>query len=706
MDSFISTKTGIPLKSVSAVIKLLEEGATIPFIARYRKEATGALDEVEIEKIESERNRFLELAKRKEQVLNRLQELGIADVNLLSRIRNCTDSVELEDLYLPYKQKRKTRATAARELGLEPLAKIIMAQRQNDIIAQAHRFARKGLSADDALQGARDIIAEWVSESVAARNQVRRIYQNSAVIKSRVDSKKEEEAQNYKDYFEFDQPLKRLPGHRILAILRAEKEGLLKVKIEIDQDFALEKLDKIFIRSNAEAANQISIAVKDGLKRLLMPGIETEIRQEAKEKADEEAIGIFANNLRQLLLAPPLGSKRVLALDPGYKSGCKLVCLDETGALLHHSTIFPHPPQSKIPESKQSVLSLISKYKMDVVAVGNGTAGRETEQFIRQCLPKNSPVQVFMVNESGASIYSASETGRKEFPDLDLTVRGAVSIGRRLLDPLAELVKIDPKSIGVGQYQHDVAQDKLRNSLGNTVISAVNKVGANVNTASAHLLQYISGVGPKLAEQIVDHRNTHGKFLNRKQLMKVKGFGAKSFEQAAGFLRIPDGDNPLDSSAVHPESYDVVGRMATRYNTKISNLIGNESITKSINLNDFVNEKTGLPTLQDIISELNKPGLDPRGVAESLEFDETIRTIDDLKVGMILPGRITNLTKFGAFTDIGIKENGMIHISQITDRAISDPADFLHIDQLVKVRVRDIDHERKRIGLSLKDIPA
>ena len=703
MNKRIAQSTNISEKQVTAVLNLLNDGATIPFIARYRKEATDSLDEVAIEKIDNEQKKLIELEKRKTSILTRLEELKVNKPNLLEQIKNCYDPKELEDLYLPYKQKRKTKATVAIENGLEPLAKIIMSQKQNDIMTQAHRYARKGLSADDALEGARHIIAEWVSESSAARNAIRTSYERHATIVCKVDKKKTADAQKYKDYFDFNQSVNRLPSHRLLAILRAEKEGLLKVKMEIDTERALERLERIFIRSSADAADHIRIAIKDSYKRLLAPSIETEIRKDAKEKADLEAIGIFSNNLSQLLMAAPLGSKRILALDPGFRSGCKLTCLDAQSNLVHHSTIYPHEPQNKPDDARHRIESLIKKYNIEAIAIGNGTAGRETEQFIKSFLPKDSAIEVYLISEAGASIYSASEAAREEFPDLDLTVRGSVSIGRRLIDPLAELVKIDPKSIGVGQYQHDVDQGKLKASLDNVVSFAVNKVGVNLNTASKHLLQHVAGLGPKLAQNVVDHRNTNGSFKNIESVKKVKGFGAKAFEQSAGFLRVLGGSNPLDASAVHPESYSLVKKIASKSNLDLKQLIGNENAVKEIDLPNFITDTVGLPTLQDIIIELKKPGLDPRGAAKTIEFDDRIRDIKDIRIGMRLPGKVSNLTKFGAFVDIGIKENGLIHISEISDKRIADPAEVLSLDQVVSARVIEVDLERKRIALSLKE---
>ncbi|MGB0851300.1 MAG: helix-hairpin-helix domain-containing protein, partial [Bacteroidia bacterium] len=606
-------------------------------------------------------------------------------------------------LYLPYKQKRKTKGTAAREKGLEPLAKIIMAQRQNDIMAQAYRFAKNGLTADAALEGSRHIIAEWISESAAARNSVRTAFERHASLLSKVDKKKKDDASKYRDYFDFAQSLKRTPSHRLLAILRAEKEGLLKVKIEIDTEKAIERLERIFIRSKGSAATHIKQAAKDSYKRLIAPSIETEIRKDAKEKADLEAIQIFSNNLSQLLLAPPLGAKPVLALDPGFRTGCKLTCLDQQGSLIHHSTIYPHPPQNQSTDARHRIQSLIKKHNIKAIAIGNGTAGRETESFVREFIKPKSEIDVYLISEAGASIYSASEVAREEFPDLDLTVRGSISIGRRLVDPLAELVKIEPKSIGVGQYQHDVDQNKLKSSLDNTVSFVVNKVGVNLNTASRHLLQHVSGLGPKLAQNIEEYRKDHGPFTNLEQLKKVKGFGTKAYQQSAGFLRIKKGDNPLDSSGVHPEQYPIVRKMASQIHCEISSLVGYKESLSNIDLQPFVSEEVGLVTLNDIITELQKPGLDPRGKAQAMEFDDRIKKIEDIRIGMRLQGKINNLTKFGAFVDLGIKENGLIHVSQISNDRVTDPSSHLSLDQIVSVRVLDIDMVRRRIGLSMKE---
>ncbi len=703
MEHLIAKELGLANHKVKAVLALLNEGATIPFIARYRKEQSGNLDEVEIEKIASSQKKFQDLESRKKGILERLAELGITDPLLLDKINACYDPKELEDLYLPYKIKRKTKASIAKEQGLEPLAKIIMSQRSTALHSEAARFAKNGLSKDDALQGARHIIAEWISESAAARNTLRRIYQYDAVLKAKVDPKKKDAAEKYLDYFDFEQSLKRMPSHRLLAIFRAEKEGLLKVKIEIDKKDALNKLERIFIKTKSESADQIFEALEDALKRLLIPSIENETRAEAKEKADLDAISIFSNNLKQLLMDSPLGAKRTLALDPGFRTGCKLICLDEQGNFKYNSTIYPHPPVNKTEEAKNELLKCLEKYAIQAIAIGNGTAGRESMEFVKAMLPKNSEIECYLVNEAGASIYSASENGREEFPDLDLTVRGAISIGRRLMDPLAELVKIDAKSIGVGQYQHDVAQDKLKQSLDNTVTFTVNQVGVNLNTASKHLLQYVAGIGPKLAQNIVDHRSKNGAFDSRKQLLKVAGLGPKAYEQSAGFLRIKRGKNPLDATAVHPESYSVVDNIAKKLTIELKELVGNNERLSSIKPEEFATAKTGLLTIQDIVQELKKPGLDPRGIAQETKFDEAIKDIADLQVGMKLNGKVSNLTNFGAFVDLGIKENGLLHKSQIANRFINDPAEVLSLNEEVNVRILSVDLDRKRIQLSMKE---
>ena len=698
----ISQKLNIAEERVLGALRLLDDGATIPFIARYRKEATGGLDEVEIAAIGAESEKFDELVKRKEFVIEAIEAAGALTDELKARIKNSWDATEIEDIYLPYKQKKRTRATIAREAGLEPLAKIITAGNCNDIEAMAMRYVNEKVeSAEDAIKGAQDIIAEWVSESEAARNAVRRLFDREAVITSHVVKGKEEEAANYRDYFEKLYRLSRCPSHALLAMRRGEAEKLLKVSIEIDDDAAVERLEKIFVKSDNKTADIVSQAVKDGYKRLLMPSIETEFAHQSKEVADKEATRIFANNLKQLLLTAPLGQKRTMGIDPGFRTGCKVVCLDAQGTLLYNDTIYPHPPKSETAMAMKKIATLAEQYKIEAIAIGNGTAGRETEQFIQKISFRNIP-QVFVVSESGASIYSASAVAREEFPDYDVTVRGAVSIGRRLMDPLAELVKIDAKNIGVGQYQHDVDQTMLRQALDQTVENCVNSVGVEVNNASKQLLTYVAGVGPKLAQNIIDYRTENGGFKSRKELLKVAKMGAKTYEQCAGFIRVAASDNPLDRSAVHPERYALVEKMAKDLGAKVEDLINNAELRKQIDINKYVSDKVGLPTLQDIMSELEKPGRDPRMQIEEWSFDPNIRTINDLAEGMLLDGQVTNITNFGAFVDIGIKENGLLHISQISDRRISSVDEVLHLNQHIKVKVLEIDHTRKRISLTMK----
>jgi uncharacterized protein len=699
----ISSTLSISKSQVSNTVKLLEEGATIPFISRYRKEATGSLDETEVTAIEKEWKRLLELVKRREAILKSINDQELLTGELEEKINNCWNMAELEDIYLPYKPKRKTRASAAREKGLEPLAEIIMAQKEDNLEKIAEKYLNEEVpDIESALAGARDIIAEWINENADARNKIRQLFEREAVISSKVIEKKKDEGTKYQDYFDFSEPLERCASHRLLAIRRAEQEGILRVSISIDNENAVESLEKIFIKNKNESAVQVGLSIKDAHKRLLAPSIETEFKNSSKTKADEEAIRVFSENLRQLLLSPPLGPKVTMAIDPGFRTGCKLVCLDQQGNLLHHDTIFPHPPQPKADEATEKVKGLLKKYKVEAIAIGNGTAGRETERFIKSLVGETGTTEIFIVNEAGASIYSASETAREEFPDLDLTFRGAISIGRRLMDPLAELVKIDAKSIGVGQYQHDVNQDNLKDGLDKVVTSAVNQVGVNLNTASKHLLSYVSGIGPKLAKSIIKYRRENRIFRSRKELIKVSGLGVKAFEQSAGFLRIPGAENPLDNSAVHPESYSIVAKMAKDLSQPVKSLVEAANLRQQIDINNYVTDTVGLPTLKDIMQELEKPGLDPRGKAEVFSFSETINEITDLKPGMRLPGVITNLTKFGAFVDIGIKENGLLHISQITDRFIKDPSEVLKLDQKIMVRVVDIDVERKRIQLSMK----
>ena len=685
-------------------IGLLNEGATIPFISRYRKEVTGGLDEVQIGAIKDQLDKLTELSKRKETILATIEEQEKLTPELRKRIEESWDSTEIEDLYLPYKPKRVTKAEIARRKGLEPLAKIVMMQNENNLSARIKSFIKGEVkNAEEALQGARDIIAEWINENESARNTVRNSFAHTAMITSKVIKGKEEEGAKYRDYFDFSESLNRASSHRLLALRRGEAEGILRVSISPDAESCLDRLNRRFVKSRGEVSEQVATAVDDSFKRLLKPSIETEFSNQSKAKADEEAIRVFAENLRQLLLAPPLGQKRVLGVDPGYRTGCKLVCLDAQGNLLHNEAIFPHPPQNEKGKAAAKVAQLVATYAIDAIAIGNGTASRETEQFITN-IRYDRKVQVFVVSENGASIYSASKIAREEFPEYDVTVRGAVSIGRRLMDPLAELVKIDPKSIGVGQYQHDVEQNALKKSLDQTVESCVNLVGVNVNTASKHLLTYISGLGPTLAQNIVNYRAEHGPFTSRKELMKVPRMGEKAFEQSAGFLRIPDGKNPLDNSAVHPESYPIVERMAKDLKCSVADLITDKALKKKLKLTDYLTDKVGMPTLLDIMEELDKPGRDPRQTIQVFAFDPTVKTIEDLKEGQVLPGIVTNITNFGCFVDVGIKENGLVHISELADRFVSDPTQVVSIHQHVKVKVLSVDLSRKRVQLSMKGI--
>ncbi|MGM9818898.1 MAG: Tex family protein [Paludibacteraceae bacterium] len=701
-SDLIADALSLTPKQVKNTIQLLTDGATVPFISRYRKEMTDALDEVQVSNIKEQYERLLEIESRKKTVLAAIEKQEKLTPELRERINSCWDMVELEDIYLPYKQKKRTRAEIAKEKGLEPLAKIIMMQRDNALSVRLSSFVSDAVpSEDEALKGARDIIAEWVNESESARNAVRGVFASKAMITSRVVKGKEAEGDKYTDYFDFSEPLAKCTSHRLLAMRRGESEGFLKITIQPDEEPCLERLNRIFVKADNDASAQVSIAVEDAYKRLLRPSIETEFAAKSKERADTEAIRVFAENLRQLLLAPPLGQKRVLGIDPGFRTGCKVVCLDEQGNLLHNETIFPHPPQNEVAQSVRKLQKLVEMYKIQAVAVGNGTAGRETESFV-QNIRYDRKVQIFSVSESGASIYSASKIAREEFPEYDVTVRGAVSIGRRLMDHLAELVKIDPKSIGVGQYQHDVDQMRLKKTLDQTVESVVNAVGVNLNTASKHLLVYVSGLGVQLAQNIVDYRAEHGAFSSRSELMNVPRMGAKSFEQCAGFLRISDAKNPLDNSAVHPESYAVVQRMATDLNCSVEALMHDSGLRSKIILEKYVTEKTGLHTLKDIMSELEKPGRDPRSVIKVFEFDSSVKKIEDLRVGQVLPGIVTNVTNFGAFVDVGIKENGLVHVSNLSDKFIKDPAEVVHLHEHVQVRVLDVDLQRKRIQLSMK----
>ena len=697
----------VGIQEIQAIntIQLLNEGGTVPFISRYRKERTGSLDEVQIESVKDAKEKMEELLKRKETILKTIQEQDLLTAELQKRIEGCFDQTELEDIYLPYKPKRRTRASIAREKGLEPLAKIIMKQIEADIERRAHSFVNESVdSVDEALAGARDIIAEWINENEKARSIVRRSFDSEAILTSKLIKGKESEAAKYNDYFDWKEPLKKCPSHRLLAMRRGENEGFLRVSVSPEGDQVVERLKRFFIHSNNACTDQMEIAVSDAYKRLLEPSIETEFANSSKEKADDEAIRVFAENLRQLLLGAPLGQMRVLAIDPGYRSGCKVVCLDAQGNLLHNETIYPHKPQEETKQAARKMSSLVSSYQIEAVAIGNGTASRETEQFIKK-LHFDRELKVYVVSEDGASIYSASKIAREEFPQYDVTVRGAVSIGRRLMDPLAELVKIDPKSIGVGQYQHDVDQKKLKNSLDKVVESSVNLVGVNVNTASQHLLTYISGLGPQLAQNIVDYRKENGPFGARSEIQKVPRMGAKAYEQSAGFLRIPEAVNPLDKTAVHPESYHVVEKMAKDLKCTIQELISGEELQKQIVLTNYVSDKTGLPTLEDIKRELAKPGLDPRKGIKMFEFAPDVLKVEDIKVGMVLPGIVTNITKFGAFVDVGVKQDGLVHVSQMADRFISDPAEIVKLHQHVHVKVIELDLQRKRIQLSLKQAP-
>jgi uncharacterized protein len=699
----IAPLLNISSKRIQSVIDLLEDGATVPFIARYRKEATGSLDEVEIADIQDWLKKLKELDKRREAILGSIEEQGKLTPELRKAIENASTMTELEDLYLPYRQKRKTRASVAIEKGLEPLAKRIFTQRDREVESIAAAYLTDQVSSvDDALQGARDIMAEWVSEDLKARDKVRRHFTKGAVITSKLVKGKEAEAAKYRDYFDWNEPLKNCPSHRLLAMRRAEEEGFLRVGIAPEEEQAIHDLENIFLTGSGESTQQVRMAVKDSYKRLLQPGIETEFRNLSKEKADLEAILVFTDNLRQLLLSAPLGEKRVLGIDPGFRTGCKVVVLDANGNLVKNTAIYPHEPQNRVFEARAEIESLVERYQIEAISVGNGTAGRETMDFIQKS-NFGRAVELFQVSEAGASIYSASDVAREEFPNEDITVRGAVSIGRRLIDPLAELVKIDPKSIGVGQYQHDVNQTQLKDSLDRTVQSCVNAVGININTASKHLLTYISGLGPVLAQNIVNYRAENGAFRRRSDLKKVARLGDKAYEQCAGFLRIREAENPLDNTAVHPERYDVVTQMAKDIQCTVPDLITNRELRQKIDLKKYVKADIGLPTLQDILKELEKPGLDPRGSAKAFEF-ANVRSLDDLSVGMILPGIVTNITAFGAFIDIGIKDSGLVHLSQMADKFVKTPSEVVTLNQQVTVKVLEIDYQRKRVALSMKGI--
>jgi uncharacterized protein len=708
--NYITSQTQLPPKSVENTVKLLNEDCTIPFISRYRKELTGNLDEVQIGEIVKFKEQFEALEKRKIAILKSLEEQEILSAELRQKIDEATDLIALEDLYLPYKKKRKTKADTARENGMEPLAKIIMAQTRNISSSEISSLASKYIkgeitSEEEALEGARHIIAEWINERTDIRNMLRHQLERFAVISTKVVKKFEddEKAHKFRDYFDWNEPLNRIPSHRLLAILRATSEGFIRQKIEIDDEKALYKIEERIIKSNDAASKQIKLAIEDSYKRLLFPALSNEALSAAKEKADESAINVFAKNLKQLLLGSPLGEKRVLAIDPGFRSGCKVVCLDAQGNLHHNETIFPHPPKSDTSTAMKKISSLADAHKIEAIAIGNGTASRETEQFIKRIQFKNT-IQVFVVSEAGASIYSASKIARDEFPNYDVTVRGAVSIGRRLQDPLAELVKIDAKSIGVGQYQHDVDQTKLKSSLDTSVELCVNSVGVNINTASVPLLSYVSGIGPKLAENLVNYREENGPFTSREEIKNVPRLGGKAFEQAAGFLRIKNGENPLDDSSVHPESYAVVSKMAKDEKVKVSELIGNKALLQKINIERYISEKIGLPTLKDILNELEKPGLDIREAAKVFTFNQNIKNITDLQEGQLLPGIVNNITNFGCFVDIGIKESGLIHVSNLSDSFVKDVNEHVHLHQQIVVKVLDVDVERKRIQLKLHQL--
>ncbi len=704
--TFIDTivrELGISAVQAENTISLLEGGATVPFIARYRKELTGSLDEVKITQLRNRLEQLKDLEKRKESVLKSINEQGLMTPELEREINACTTLTRLEDLYLPYKPKKKTRATIAKSKGLEPLAGILMQQGNIDPEAEAERFvssAQEVHSVEEALSGARDIIAEWLNEDVHLRQKMRLLFNKEALVISRVIKGKEAEARKYDDYFDYSEAFRKVPSHRFMAVLRGEREKCLKVTIEPDQEKALDLMKNHAIKARNAAAMEVEKAAADSYKRLLCPSMVTEAKQFGKERADQKAVTYFADNLRQLLLAPPLGEKNVLAIDPGFRTGCKVVCLNQQGNLVHNETIYPHPPESKVKEAVKKIQFLVNAYKIQAIAIGNGTASRETERFIRSIRFDND-VMAVMVNESGASVYSASSVAREEFPEYDVTVRGAVSIGRRLMDPLAELVKIDPKSIGVGQYQHDIDQNVLTSKLEDVVVSCVNKVGVELNTASKQLLTYVSGVGPVLAQNIIDYRKEKGAFNSRKELKKVKRFGPKAFEQAAGFIRIRHAKNPLDNSAIHPESYDIVENMAASLGCKPGDLIKNEALRKQINIKEFITKETGLPTLKDIMNELAKPGLDPRKKFDFFEFSNEVYSLKDLKAGMVLPGIVTNITAFGAFVDLGVHQDGLVHISQMAPRYVSDPHEVVKLNQKVDVKVLEVDIDRKRISLSL-----
>ncbi|CAM1351031.1 Tex family protein [Tenacibaculum insulae] len=701
--NYITSRSQISEKSIQNTVELLNEDCTIPFISRYRKEKTGNLDEVEIGQIVALKEQFESIEKRKATILKALDEQDVLTSELKTKIEKTNDLTTLEDIYLPYKKKRKTKAETARKNGLEPLAKMIMSQRVNDLDFTASKYTSHQVeTSENALEGARHIIAEWINERTDVRNNIRHQLERHATISTKIIKTKKDEdgAQKFKDYFEWEENLSRIPSHRLLAILRAEKEGFIRVKIEIDNERTLQKIEDRIIRSQNECATQIKLAIADAYKRLLFPSLSNEALSIAKEKADENAITVFAKNLQQLLLGSPLGEKRILAIDPGFRSGCKVVCLNKQGDLLHNQNIYPHAPQHQSTEAKDTIYSLVNKHQIEAIAIGNGTASRETEQLIKSIPFKNRP-EIFVVSEAGASIYSASKIARDEFPEYDVTVRGAISIGRRLADPLAELVKIDAKSIGVGQYQHDVEQSKLNKSLDTVVEHCVNKVGVNINTASPPLLSYVSGIGPKLAENIVNYRNENGAFKNRIAIKKVPRLGGKAFEQSAGFLRIKNGDNPLDDSAVHPERYALIKQIAKDAGCKLTDLIGNTTVLNQLKLQQYVTDSYGLPTLKDIVKELEKPGLDPREKAKAFSFNEHIKTIDDVKTGMVLPGIVNNITNFGCFVDIGVKESGLVHVSNLSNTFVKDVSEHVNLHQQVTVKVLEVDAQRKRIQLSM-----
>ena len=702
----IGKALGLSERSVTNTLQLIDEGCTIPFISRYRKERTGNLDEVQITAISDDYDKLKEISKRKDTVVKTITEQGKMTDDLQRRIDACWDANELEDIYMPFKPKRRTKAQVAREQGLEPLSLILMMQRERNIEAAAQRFVKEGVKdVAAAIKGAQDIVAEMVSEDERSRQQVRSSFRREAIITSKVVKAKadSEEAAKYSDYFDFSEPLRRCSSHRLLAMRRGENEGILRISISADDEVCLDKLKRQFVHGFGPCQALVGEAVEDAYKRLLKPSIETEFANMSKEKADDEAIGVFAENLRQLLLSAPLGQKRVMGIDPGFRTGCKVVCLDAQGNLLHHEAIFPHPPVNKTSVAAHQVEQMVEKYNIEAIAIGNGTASRETTQFVKQ-LQFGHDVKQFVVSEDGASVYSASKTARDEFPDEDVTVRGAVSIGRRLMDPLAELVKIDPKSIGVGQYQHDVDQSKLKKSLDQTVESCVNLVGVNLNTASQHLLTYVSGLGPTLAKNIVEYRKANGAFASRAQLKKVARLGPSAFEQCAGFLRIPGARNPLDNSAVHPESYHIVEQMAKDNHCTVAQLIGDAAKRKAVDIKKYVTDTVGMPTLTDIMAELEKPGRDPREQIEEFEFDKNVTSVDDLVAGMVLPGIVTNITNFGAFVDVGVHQDGLVHVSQLADRYVADPTQVVKLHQHVKVRVVEVDRKRKRISLSMKKL--